>query len=80
VAGESMGIKPATALTALQKMIDSVRVHAPELLQFVEQVNQALAQMKPEIRDTLGGEMRLLRAIVSIVIGDVTRQLADVNG
>jgi hypothetical protein len=24
--------------------------------------------------------MRLLRAIVSIVIGDVTRQLADVNG
>jgi serine/threonine-protein kinase HipA len=79
-AGESMGIKPATALTTLQKMIDSVRVHAPELLQIVEQENQALAQMKPEIRATLAGEMRLLRAIVSIVIGDMTRQLTDVNG
>lgn len=76
-AGEFMGIKPATAKATVQKMIDAVRVHASELLQIVEQENQALAQMKPEIRATLAGEMRLLRAIVSIVIGDMTRQLTD---
>ncbi|MFO3797160.1 MAG: type II toxin-antitoxin system HipA family toxin, partial [Anaerolineales bacterium] len=76
-AGESMGIKPATAKATLQKMIDAVRVHASALLQIVEQENQTLAQMKPEVRATLAGELRLLRAIVSIVIGDITRQFTN---
>ncbi|MFV0457118.1 MAG: HipA domain-containing protein [Pseudomonas sp.] len=77
VAGESMGIKPATAKATIRKMVDAVRVHAQGLLQITEQENQALGEMNPEIRATLAGELRLLRAIVSIVITEMSRQLTE---
>ncbi|MNN37797.1 Serine/threonine-protein kinase HipA [compost metagenome] len=76
-AGESMGIKPATARTTIAKLVAAVRDQAQALLLEVEQENAALAESNPEIRATLAGEMRLLRAIVSIVIVEMTEQLSD---
>ncbi|MNP02999.1 hypothetical protein D3C76_948660 [compost metagenome] len=76
-AGESMGIKPATARTTIAKLVAAVRDQAQALLLEVEQENAALAESNPEIRATLAGEMRLLRAIVSIVIVEMTEQFSD---
>ncbi|WP_313024841.1 HipA domain-containing protein [Pseudomonas lopnurensis] len=76
-AGESMGIKPVTAKVTLQKMIGVVRAHAQELLQITEQENRALLELSPEIGATLAGELRLLRAIVNIVIAEMSRQLTE---
>jgi serine/threonine-protein kinase HipA len=78
-AGEAMGIKSATARNAIKKLVVSVQDQAQKLLFETERENQLLAQSNADIRATLGGELRLLRAIVFIVIADMSCQLADEN-
>jgi serine/threonine-protein kinase HipA len=78
-AGEAMGIKSATARNAIKKLVVSVQDQAQKLLAETERENQLLAQSNADIRATLGGELRLLRAIVFIVIAEMSRQLADEN-
>lgn len=75
-AGEALGIKPATAQSQLDKLRQSVMQAALALQQQVEQENRDLAQHRPELRATLAGEQRCLRAIVSIVIAEMGSQLA----
>ena len=74
-AGEAMGIKPTTARDNIRKLVDSVRIEAPKLLDEVIQQNAELLQHRPELKATLGGEVRLLRSINAIVISEMTTQL-----
>lgn len=76
-AGESLGIKPATARTIISRTVEGVRIKASALLAEVEQQNAELAKAQPQTRATLAGEMRLLRAIKGIVIDEMSRQLTD---
>ena len=74
-AGEAMGIKPTTARGALRKLVDSVRLEAPKLLDDVIRQNEALLAQQPQLGATLAGEVRLLRSIHAIVIREMTAQL-----
>jgi len=74
-AGETMGIKAATARDNIRKLVDSVRIAAPKLLEEVTQENEALLQDRPELSPTFAGEVRLLRSINAIVISEMTAQL-----
>ena len=76
-AGEAMGIKPTTARDNIRKLVDSVRIEAPKLLDEVIQQNAELLQDRPELKATLGGEVRLLRSINAIVISEMTAQLNE---
>ena len=58
---------------------DSVSTQAKQLLAEVGQENSLLAAKRPALKATLAGEMRLLRAIVSIVIAEMTRQLGPIE-
>lgn len=75
-AGETMGLKASVASAAIDRMTSRIQVTANQLLEQVIRDNQALAQQKPELRATLGGETRCLRAIVSIVISEMSKQLS----
>lgn len=75
-AGEAMGIKPTTARDNIRKLVDSVRIEAPKLLEEVIQQNAELLEDRPELKATLGGEIRLLRSINAIVISEMTTQLS----
>lgn len=74
-AGRSLGIKPATARTLIARLAREARQQARLLLTEVEQQNETLARSRPEIRATLAGETRLLRAVEGIVIAEMGRQL-----
>ncbi|HRL95225.1 MAG: HipA domain-containing protein [Pseudomonas sp.] len=74
-AGETMGIKAATARENIRKLVGSVRIEAPKLLDEVIQQNEELLHDRPELGATLGGEVRLLRGINAIVISEMTAQL-----
>jgi serine/threonine-protein kinase HipA len=74
-AGETMGIKAATARDNIRKLVDSVRIAAPKLLEEVIQQNEALLQDRPELSPTFAGEVRLLRSINAIVISEMAEQL-----
>lgn len=74
-AGEAMGIKPATAKDIVRKLVDGVRRAAPKLLTEVETQNAELVLARPELAATFAGEMRLIRCIHSIVIGEMLVQL-----
>ncbi|WP_137885779.1 HipA domain-containing protein [Pseudomonas sp. 2FE] len=75
-AGEALGIKQATAGSQLAKLVKGVREHSQAMLGEVEQANRAIAEQRPELRATLAGEMRCLRAIVTIVIAEMSEQLS----
>jgi serine/threonine-protein kinase HipA len=74
-AGETMGIKATTARDNIRKLVDSVRIEAPKLLDEVIQQNEQLQHDRPELGATLAGEVRLLRSINAIVISEMTAQL-----
>ena len=76
-AGEAMGIKPTTARDNIRKLVGGVRIAAPKLLDEVIQQNAELLQDRPELKATLGGEVRLLRSINAIVISEMTAQLNE---
>jgi serine/threonine-protein kinase HipA len=75
-AAESMGIKASAALASIDKITSGIQSTANQLLEQVVRDNQTLAQKKPELQATLAGETRCLRAIVNIVIGEMSKQLA----
>lgn len=74
-AGQTMGIKAATARDNIRKLVDSVRIEAPKLLDEVIHQNEELLHDRPELGATLGGEVSLLRSINSIVIDEMTTQI-----
>ena len=74
-AGEAMGIKPATAREHVARLTRAVREQAQALLAEVERENQELSAARPELRPTLAGELRLLRAVVTIVIAEMAARL-----
>ncbi|HUE92329.1 HipA domain-containing protein [Pseudomonas sp.] len=76
--GVDMGIKPATANKHIDQLADNAYAQAKALQEEVAQQNEALIQTRPEIRATLNGEMRLLRAMVEIVIREMARQIRRV--
>lgn len=78
-AAEVMGIKPGTARKAISRLVTHVSTQAKQLLAEVGQENSLLAAQRPALKATLAGEMRLLRAIVSIVIAEMTRQLGPID-
>jgi len=78
-AAEVMGIKPGTARKAISRLVTHVSTQAKQLLAEVGQENSLLAAQRPALKATLAGEMRLLRAIVSIVIAEMTRQLGPIE-
>ncbi|MEH6498354.1 MAG: HipA domain-containing protein [Pseudoalteromonas distincta] len=80
VAGEAMGIKSATAKDTIRKMVDNVRSEAPKLLDEVMEENHKIVQIKPEVAAYLAGETRLLRAINTIIISEMTAQLSGGGG
>lgn len=69
----------STAFKAWPGMVNHVSAQAKQLLMEVEQENSVLAAQRPSLKATLAGEMRLLRAIVSIVIAEMTRQLGPID-
>jgi len=75
-AGATMGIKATTARDNIRKLVESVRIEAPKLLDEVIQQNEKLQQDRPELGATLAGEVRLLRSINAIVISEMTAQLS----
>lgn len=79
-AGEAMGIKAATARDLVGKVVKAVSEQAQALLVEVEEENRDLSAARPELRATLAGEIRLLRAVVNIVIGEMAGQLGSNGG
>lgn len=75
-AGETMGIKPTTARDNIHKLVANVGIEAPKLLDEVIQQNEQLLHERPELNATLGGEVRLLRAVNAIVISEMTTQIS----
>ncbi|WP_439888273.1 HipA domain-containing protein [Pseudomonas sp. MBLB4123] len=75
-AGEAMGLKARVAQASIDKMTSGIQIAAAQLLEQVILDNQKLSQEKPALQATLAGETRCLRAIVSIVIGEMSKQLA----
>ena len=75
-AGESMGIKAATARNTIRQLVNNVRMEAPKLLNEVMQENEKLVQRNPELGAILAGEARLLRSINAIVLSEITAQLS----
>lgn len=75
-AGVTMGIKPASAGQMLDRFRRSLVTAADVLYQEVEQQNQGLIELHPELRQTFAGELRCLRAIRSVIIGDMNQRLA----
>jgi len=71
-AGEAMGIKPSTARDNIRKLVDSVRIESPRLVDEVTRRNEQLLKGRPEIGATLAVEVRLLRSINAIVISEMT--------
>ncbi|SFI08680.1 HipA domain-containing protein [Modicisalibacter xianhensis] len=74
-AGESLGIKAATARNAINALVSSVPQQARLLLDETTQENTSLGQASSDLQATLAGESRLLRAIVNIVINEMANQL-----
>lgn len=75
-AGVALGIRPATAKQRLQNLLARVEEQAGRLLVETEQENADLLRDSPELAPVLAGEMRLLRAIVSIVIAEMVKRLS----
>lgn len=73
--GVGMGIRPATAKKYVEELAGKIYEQAKVLQSEVERQNEVLVQTQPEIRATLNGEMRLLRAIVEIVIREMANQV-----
>ena len=74
-AGQTMGIKPATAKNAVRKMVEALSSAAPQLLEEVLAENAQLGHARPELKATFAGEVRLLRSINAIVIREMVGQL-----
>lgn len=79
-AGQTMGIKTATARDLIGKLVKAVREQSEILLAEVEEENRALSTARPELRATLAGEARLLRAVVNIVVSEMAGQLEGKGG
>lgn len=71
-----MGIKPATADSMVDRLRASIMKEALGLYQEIEQAHQVLGNQRPELRPTLNGELRCLRAITKVIIADMYRQAA----
>ncbi|MEH6567155.1 MAG: HipA domain-containing protein [Halopseudomonas sp.] len=74
-AGQAMGIKPATAKSAVRKLVDALSSAAPLLLDDVLAENTRLGRSRPELKATFAGEVRLLRSINAIVIREMCAQV-----
>lgn len=71
-AGEMLGIKRATALKLITEMAQDLEKEASKLLVEVEQQNDRMSKQRPELKATFSGEMRAIRAIVHIIIKEMT--------
>lgn len=79
-AGQALGLAKATCARELGVLVRNVPVAAEKLLKAVEHETTVLVAKSPEpdeARKHAGGELRLLRTIVSIIIVDTTRLLAS---
>ncbi|UVE19532.1 HipA domain-containing protein [Pseudomonas sp. LS44] len=71
-AGDTLGIKPTTSLKLMSQLAQDVRQEARKLMDEVQHENERIAQERPELQATFAGEMKALRAIVHIVISEMT--------
>lgn len=74
-AGQAMGIKPATAGAMIDRLRANVMKEALGLYDETEQAHREIGSQRPELRPTLGGELRCLRAITKVIIADMCRQV-----
>ncbi|MGB7388079.1 MAG: HipA domain-containing protein [Pseudomonas neustonica] len=74
-AGQTMGIKPATAKNAVRKMVEALSSAAPQLLEEVLAENAQLGHDRSELKAIFAGEIRLLRSIDAIVIREMVAQV-----
>jgi serine/threonine-protein kinase HipA len=76
-AGEALGIKPATALKQISQLAQDLQREANSLMEEVQQENDRIGKARPELQATFAGEMRAIRAIVYIVIREMTAKLVQ---
>lgn len=74
-AGQALRIKPATVTRLLDNLKDKIAGEAQALYAQVERENAALIAQRPELAATLAGELRCLRAIQHVVIGEQVARL-----
>ncbi|MGU7776081.1 HipA domain-containing protein [Burkholderia sp. MR1-5-21] len=74
-AGVALGLARATALRHVDALLQRIPAEADTLLRDVARENDAMMASRPELTATLGGEMRLLRAIRHIVIHEMVAHL-----
>lgn len=75
-AGQGLGIKPATAGAIIDRLRTAAAKEAAGLYEETERAHQSLGGERPELRATLSGELRCLRAITKVVIADMCRRMA----
>lgn len=71
-AGETLGIKRATALKLIHQTARDLEREAGRLMNEVERDNARMSQQRPELQATFPGEIRAIRAIVYIIIREMT--------
>lgn len=74
-AGAALGLTRATALRQIDDLLQRIPAQADTLLLEVGRDNDAMMAERPELTATLGGEVRLLRAIRHIVIHEMVARL-----
>lgn len=76
-AGETLGIKPTTALKQISQLAQDLQREANDLMEEVQQENERISKERPELQATFAGEMRAIRAIVYIVIREMTAKFVQ---
>lgn len=74
-AGEDMGISPTATSRIVREMAGRIDAKAAAVLATMEAENQVLLAARPELGATLTGEDRCVRAIVHIVIREMSTKL-----
>ncbi len=74
-AGASLSLAKGTAERLLENLRRRIVGEAQALYAEVEAENAQLAQARPELSATMGGESRCLRAILHTIIAEMARQL-----
>lgn len=74
-AGVALGLRADTARRILQDQVRRIDAAARRLLEEIERENATLIAARPSLAATFAGEMRLIRAIVTITIRDMVMKL-----
>jgi len=75
-AGAILNLAKGTAERLLENLRGRAMVEAQALYAEIEAENAQLVSMRPELRATMAGESRCLRAMVHIVIKEMTQKIA----